>query len=375
MNASRQRNYDAQGSSRPGSSTKSDDGCNFEGDQPQGVSYSGPRRNTVFIRWQLQSEADRRVKLEEELRIASEAHINQKTAHDNVELALNQLQERFKAEQRVVRDLQATIDSLTARTEGDKQGRLQEKSALEKRGNQLQSRIQELELECHQLKTAPRSKFTNGRTSTSTVTTDPQFVWLQQENGRLRDLVAKHEGDTEAFERRISQLQTEMAKVENEKIAAERSWQAKGKELQAQVDDMSEELEYLRQLTGEGSASREQQLMDRIDEDAAKIEQLQRQVTEAQRMQSVVAQTEEKLRGEMKKVEEVEAMNRELVRDKDAAFDELEDIRAEHQSQQEQIRQLELREKYGSHIRCHAEADIYFKGTATTGGRSSKYVC
>jgi predicted RNase H-like nuclease (RuvC/YqgF family) len=121
--------------------------------------------------------------------VASEARMNQKTAHDNMELALNQLQERFKAEQRVVRDLQATIDSLTARTEGDKQGRRQEKSALEKRNNQLQSRIQELEFECHQLKAAPRSKFTNGRTSTSTVTTDPQFIWLQQENERLRDLL------------------------------------------------------------------------------------------------------------------------------------------------------------------------------------------
>ncbi|KAF9654321.1 hypothetical protein BDM02DRAFT_3106654 [Thelephora ganbajun] len=216
----------------------------------------------------LQSEADRRVKLEEELRIISEARINQKTAHDNVELALDQLQERFKAEQKVVRDLQATIDSLTARTEGDKQGRLQEKSALEKRSNQLQSRIQELEFECHQLKAVPRSKFTSGRTSTSTVTTDPQFVWLQQENERLRDLVTKHESNTEAFERRISQAQAEMTKVENEKVANERNLQAKVKELQDQVDDMGEELGYLRQQTGEGSASREQQLMDRIDEDA-----------------------------------------------------------------------------------------------------------
>lgn len=272
--------------------------------------------------------------------------MNQKTAHDNMELALNQLQERFKAEQRVVRDLQATIDSLTARTEGDKQGRLQEKSVVEKRNSQLQSRIQELEFECHQLKAAPRSKFTNGRTSTSTVTTDPQFIWLQQENARLRDLSTKHESDSEAFERRISQLQTEVTKMENEKVAIERGWQTKVKELQDKVDDMGEELEYLRQQTGDGSASREQQLMDRIDEDAAKMEQLQRQVAQAQRMQSTLVQTEEKLRAEMKKVEEAEAMNFDLAREKETALDELEASRTENKAQRQEIMQLQLREKY-----------------------------
>lgn len=276
--------------------------------------------------------------------------MNQKTAHDNMELALNQLQERFKAEQKVVRDLQATIDSLTARTEGDKQGRLQEKSALEKRNTQLQSRIQELEFECHQLKAAPRSKFTSGRTSSSTITTDPQFVWLQQENERLRDLSTKHGSDSEAFERRISQLQTEVTKMENEKVANERSWQAKVKELQDNVDDMGEELEYLRQQTGEGSASREQQLMDRIDEDAAKIEQLQRQVVQTQRMQSTLVQAEEKLRAEVKKVEEVEAINSDLVKEKDTALDELEVTRAENEAQRQRILQLQLREKYESRL-------------------------
>ena len=262
-----------------------------------------------------------------------------------MELALNQLQERFKAEQRVVRDLQATIDSLTARTEGAKQGRLQEKSVLEKRNNQLQSRIKELELECHQLRAAPRSKFTNGRTSTSTITTDPQFIWLQQENERLRDLTTKHGSDTEASERRINQLQTEMTKMENEKVASERSWQTKVTELQDKVDDMSEELEYLRQQAGDGSASREQQLMDRIDEDAAKIEQLQRHVAQAQRMQSTLVQTEEKLRVEMKKMEEVEVMNVDLAREKDTLLDELEAIRVENEAQLQQIRQLQSREK------------------------------
>ena len=300
--------------------------------------------------------------------------MDHRTAHENVELALNQLQERFKAEQKVVRDLQATIDSLTARTEGDKQGRLQEKSVLEKRSNQLQSRIQELELECHRLKTAPRSKFTNGRTSTSTVTTDPQFIWMQQENGRLRDLVAKHESDTEAFERRISQLQTETMKMENEKVSNDRSWQTRVKELQDKVDDMADELAYLRQQAGDGSVSREQQLMDRIDEDAAKIEQLQRQVAQSQRMQSTLVQAEEKLRAEAKKVEAADAINLDLVREKDAMLDELEAARAKNEAQQEQIRQLELREKCELRPYFYVEADVNFKGTTTTGGRSTRRI-
>jgi hypothetical protein len=283
-----------------------------------------------------------------------------------MELALNQLQERFKAEQKVVRDLQATIDSLTARTEGDKQGRLQEKSVVDKRNNQLQSRIRELELECHQLKAAPRSKFGNGRTSTSTITTDPQFIYLQQENERLRDLSTKHESDTEAFERRISQLQTEVTKMENEKVANERSWQAKVKELQDKVDDMGEELEYLRQQTGEGSLSREQQLMDRIDEDTAKMEQLQRQVTQAQRVQSTLAQTEEKLRAEMKKADEAEAINFDLARERDTALDEVEAIRAENEAQQQQIQQLQLREKYRSRSHFSDKANLSLQGNCNS---------
>jgi chromosome segregation ATPase len=136
-----------------------------------------------------------------------------------------------------------------------------------------------------------------------------------------------------------------MTKMENEKVANERSWQTKVKELQDKVDDMGEELEYLRQQTGEGSASREQQLMDRIDEDAAKMEQLQRQVAQAQRMQSTLVQTEEKLRAEMKKVEEAEAMNVDLAREKDAVLGELEATRAENEAQQQQIRQLQSERK------------------------------
>ena len=285
-----------------------------------------------------------------------------------MELALNQLQERFKAEQKVVRDLQATIDSLTARTEGDKQERVQKKSVLERRNNQLQSRIQELEFECHQLKAAPRSKFTNGRTSTSTVSTDPQFIWLQQENERLRGVVTEHDSNTEAFENRISHLQAEVTKMENQKVASERSWQNKVVELQDKVDDMSEELEYLRQQTGETSVSREQQLMDRIDEDAAKMEQLQRQVAQAQRMQSTLVQTEEKVAAEMKRAEEAEAMNADLVREKDAVLDELEATRAESEAQQQQIQELQSREKCGYNYHLYNQTDICSKGTAAASG-------
>ena len=281
--------------------------------------------------------------------MTSETRINQQTAHENLELVLKQLQERFKAEQKAFRDLQATMDSLTAQNEGDKQGQLQEKLVLEKRNNQLQSRIQELEFECNKLKIAPRSKFASGRTSTSTVTTDPQFIWVQQENRRLLDLVTKHESETEDSEKRISQLHTEIVKMENEKVGNERNWQAKKKELQEQVDDMSEELEHLRQQTGEASENREQQLMDRIDEDAAKIEQLQRQVAQTQRTQSMLIQTEGNLRAEMKKVEEVHATNLDLVRERDEALDELATVRSESESRREQIQRLELREKCESH--------------------------
>lgn len=281
--------------------------------------------------------------------MTSETRINQQTAHENLELVLKQLQERFKAEQKAFRDLQATMDSLTAQNEGDKQGQLQEKLVLEKRNNQLQSRIQELEFECNKLKMAPRSKFASGRTSTSTVTTDPQFIWVQQENRRLLDLVTKHESETEDSEKRISQLHTEIVKMENEKVGNERNWQAKKKELQEQVDDMSEELEHLRQQTGEASENREQQLMDRIDEDAAKIEQLQRQVAQTQRTQSMLIQTEGNLRAEMKKVEEVHATNLDLVRERDEALDELATVRSESESRREQIQRLELREKCESH--------------------------
>ena len=166
-----------------------------------------------------------------------------------------------------------------------------------------------------------------------------------------------------------------MTKMENEKVANERSWQTKVKELQGTVDDMSEELEYLRQQTGEGTVSREQQLMDRIDEDAAKMEQLQRQVAQAQRMQSTLVQTEENLRAETKKVEEAEAMNLDLVGEKDVALGELEAIRAENEAQQQQIRQLQLREKYEFHPHFPHKANARSKGTATTGGGSSEWFC
>jgi hypothetical protein len=283
--------------------------------------------------------------LEEDVRKYIEDRQTQKTARDNVELALKSLEDKLKTSERVARDLQATIDLLSSRSEGEKQGSLQAQSGLERENSKLVARIRELDFECRQLKDLTTSKPLTYPT-TGPLPPDPRITWLEQENQRLLELSAKHDDSMHTVSDKLAAVQTNLIQVENEKAANERRMQSELKALQAKVEESGEELHYLRQQVADGSAAeREQQLMDRIDEDQVKLGNLEQMLEGSRKTEEALKRAEARLKAEFAKVTRIEARNVELVQEKDDALNALKSVQESCSEQERRLWQLQARER------------------------------
>jgi DNA repair exonuclease SbcCD ATPase subunit len=264
-----------------------------------------------------------RTKLEEDIRRCTEECQNQKTARENVDLALNSVNEKLKASEKVSRDLQATMDLLVSRSEGDKTKSSQTQSTLERENNKLLTRVRELESECRHLKVSTVSS-KSSCVDPPQPSSDPRTTWLEQENDRLRQLSTSHEESMKAASDRLTSLQASLAKAENEKVANERRMQTQLNDLEEKLEEREEELAYLRQQVGDDStAEREQQLMNRIDEDQAKIEQLVKLVDGSRKAEEALIHLEAQLKVEIAKTSAIELRNAELMQEKEEVLSAL----------------------------------------------------
>jgi chromosome segregation ATPase len=290
---------------------------------------------------QLRQEADRRTKLEEDFRQCSESYHNLKTAKENTELTLDSLTDRLKLSEKTSHELQSIIDLMSSNSDGQKQKIQQAQSHLERENSKLTTRLRELEFECRQLRDSTAAPKDSGSS-----TVDPRMIWLEQENERLRQLSLEHQDELRTFTSKLTNLQTTLAKVENEKVANDRRMQAQINALQEKLEESGEELDYLRQQVGEASAAeREQQLMDRIDEDQAKIEQLVKLVDGSRKTEEALKRIEVTLKMETTKAIEAEARNVHLIREKEEALDALEKHRISLLEHERRIDQLQARER------------------------------
>lgn len=218
-------------------------------------------------------------------------------------------------------------------------------SNLERDNSRLVARVRELEFECRQFKDSTTSRPLASIAPGSTLP-DPRTIWLEQEHTRLLQLSTKHDEEIDSMTNKLASLQTSLVKVENEKVGNERRMQTELKDMREKLEEGEEELAYLRQQVGdESAADRERQLMERIDEDQARMEELVKLVDGSSKTEEALHRVEAKLKAEALKVSKVEHRNVNLVREKEEALDALDKARESLAEQESRMGHLHVRER------------------------------
>ena len=251
---------------------------------------------------------------------------NEKINSQNVETALAAAREKIKSKDLEARDLQSTIESLSYKSDG-----FSTRSAkLEHEKGTLEARVRELQANLRELSSPPVTpgRYRPPRPRSSSLS-NFRITTLEQELNDVRASLSEKEADLRTATQKLAHVQGELTRIDNEKLSMEKRLKTQLGELQASLEDKDEELEYLRAQQGDGG--REEELLQRIEEDDAKIvalEMLLGDSREMQMMKETLKRTEERLQMEAEKASESERRQIELVRDREEALDELEDASA-----------------------------------------------
>ena len=285
-------------------------------------------------------ETNRVLELESTLEARSQDLLNEKIASQNVAQALAATQQQIKEKDREAKDLQVNLESVSRTSDGNNArcAKLQtEKATLEAHIRDLQANLQQLT--CPPI--TPSHKRAPRRSRSSSVS-EGRIPILEQELVQLRALVERRDAELVLANEKFSQAQSESIRAGNEKMALEKRTSRQISDLNASLEEKEEELSYLRR--GHDTGSRERELMDRIEEDGAKISALERLLGERPnilRMKEALREAEEDLREEHKRVQESESRQIELVKEKEEALDQLEHVRQEMDRLREGLRRRE----------------------------------
>ncbi|KJA28405.1 hypothetical protein HYPSUDRAFT_197276 [Hypholoma sublateritium FD-334 SS-4] len=274
----------------------------------------------------LSTEAQRTLQLEATLHQRTEDLRNEQIASENAKSALNASLSKNKATALELRQMETTLEMLsnTSNAHNARSVKLeQEKASLELRVKELESNINQPTYTT----TPGRRMVTRPRSSSLS---NFKITTLEQDLNDARAAITKKEAELETVVRKLSKLQEDVLKDDNDRVAAERRWKSQVETLQASSQDMEEELAYLREQQGDGS--REDELLRRIEEDDAKISALElmlRGAGDVRQLADEVHHLRNQLKDEGRRVLHAEALRAELAREKDEILDELEASRGE----------------------------------------------
>ncbi|KAJ7103250.1 hypothetical protein B0H15DRAFT_767432, partial [Mycena belliarum] len=289
----------------------------------------------------LNNETTRAVALESSLAKCTEDLQNESLAAQNATAALANAHDKLRAKDLEARELETTLISISHKSEAlNARG-----TKLEKEKGTLEARVRELEGNLRQLSplaptvaTPARQRAARRRSSSLS---DTRLVGLEQDVKDARASLAQKETELRAATTKLAQVQTDLLKLENDKLASEKRVQIEIRDLRLALQEKNEDLEYIKEQQGDGG--REDELLKRIDEDEAKIATLESilgQASETQSLKERLRRQEQQLVAESERIAELEGRHIELVREKEEALDEVE-------AAQEQISQLSetLRQK------------------------------
>ncbi|KAJ7070792.1 hypothetical protein C8F01DRAFT_396916 [Mycena amicta] len=250
----------------------------------------------------------------------------EKLVSQNAVAARDAAQDKLKEKELDMRGLESNLESLSHTSNSTNARTLK----LEKEKSILENRIRELEANLRQLSspaptaTPARSRAPSRRRSSSV--SDTRVITLEQDLKDTRASLAQKDADLRAASTKLAQTQTDLVRIENEKVVADKRLQAQIHDLQAALQEKEEELVYFQDQQG---GSREEELLQRIDEDETKIAALERLLSEAPQTQVQVQRMEQQLLEASERIVDMEGRNIELVREKEEALDEIDDARAQ----------------------------------------------
>ncbi|KAI6031436.1 hypothetical protein BKA83DRAFT_88074 [Pisolithus microcarpus] len=224
--------------------------------------------------YKLSKEADRALRLEGALADRDIELQKERISRENVEHVLMATQEKCKAQERSTKELEATMDTLSQHSQSTNT----ERRALENEKVALQSRVRELQMLFQQYEAqAASSRLPKraGRRRSSSLT-NHRSSNLEQELNDCKVQLAVKEKDLCTLREKLAHSQDDLLKAENMRISAEKASQKRVSELLATLEAKEDEFEALKRGGTDGDAKeREAALLQRIDEDEAKIAALE----------------------------------------------------------------------------------------------------
>ncbi|KAF8204088.1 hypothetical protein BJ912DRAFT_896040 [Pholiota molesta] len=278
----------------------------------------------------LTTESQRAIQLEANLQERTEDLRNERITSDNAKSALSAALEKNKSSSLELLQMEMTLERIS--NSSDEHNARGQK--LERDKATLEARVRELESALRQVAPPTLTTATPGRRAMSRPRSSSlsnfRITTLEQDLTDARALVATKAVELEAVTQKLSQMQAGLLKDDNDRMAAERKWAHQIKELQTLLEEKEEELGYLREQQGDGG--REQELLQRIEEDEAKIAALElmlRGAEDVQPLKAKIRQVEGQLKEEQGRSAAAEVQRQQLVREKEEILDELETSRRE----------------------------------------------
>jgi len=251
-------------------------------------------------------------------------------ASENIKSTLAIALDNKKQANLEMRQLESTLERISHtsdehNTRGAKLER--EKKMLEMRVRELEANLREVSQPAPMTTPGRRAPAVRGRTSSLS---NFRITTLEQDLIDARACLAKKDADLHALSQKLSQLQEDLIKADNEKVANERKWSSQVEELQASLEEKEEELGYLREQ--QEDCSREEALLRRIEEDDAKIVALElmlRGAEDSQQLKEKMRRTEAQLKEEQCRLATSEETKVQLAREKAEVLDELQECHRE----------------------------------------------
>ena len=272
-------------------------------------------------------EADRAIRLDEELRECRETLDKENFMRQNADLALRSATERAKQEEVARRELQQALESISSRDTASNaiiSNLRNEKVTLERR-------MRELEVNLQQVISAATPK-RKGRARSSSLS-DMRITTLEQDLEESQASVTELRAELTKAREKLRRTEEDLCRVENDKTVLERKAADEIKSLRMAIASKDEETT---QLSGGVDAGlvqeREEELIRRVEEEEAKVLALEQLLSETQNsraMEGALQKAEKRLAAESSKVRGLEEKNAALNRDVKRVRNALEETRSQ----------------------------------------------
>jgi DNA repair exonuclease SbcCD ATPase subunit len=254
---------------------------------------------------------------------------NERIRRQNLELTCQTLDDQLKSDAAARKEIQAALETVSTK-EADVQRQLmemkREKTAIEQRSRDLETNLLQVANTAtsrHPYRSRPRSS------STSNI----HISSLERELAEVHALATQRETEVQRANERATRAQADAIRAENDAIATERRLKEQLKVAQGLVSEREEEIALLKSHhdAGQLSREREDELIQRIDEEEAKVMTLEKLLAssrDVKGLENALAKAEKKLKVEAAKVHGVEERMAALTKENAEIKRELEDLQS-----------------------------------------------